>query len=260
MRLVVSCVVALVFGYVGSIPLAGPIAVLMLSRAAQRRFGEALRIGLGAALAEGIYAGVAFWGFATFLAHDRLIVPISRAATGVVLIGIGTWFVFWRPAEMAPDVRERTAGTVVLGFSVAALNPTLLVTWSAAVAFLYSKGLDGQASLVAVPFGACAAAGVALWIACLVALLERYGGRLPHGALTWVVRVMGLGLVGLGVWSCVQFVEWSRSANEARHALADRAGSLCCPGCPTDSQPPSPSPTPAAPSCRSSSIARTTTA
>jgi threonine/homoserine/homoserine lactone efflux protein len=212
MRVVVSCIVALVFGYVGSIPLAGPIAVLMLSRAAQRRFREARRIGFGAALAEGIYAGLAFWGFATFLSRHRLVVPISRAATGVVLIGLGAWFAFWQPAETAQDDKlERTAGTVLLGFTVSAMNPTLLITWSAAVAFLYSKGLEGQASFVAVPFGASAAAGVALWIVCLVRLLEKYGGRLPHGAMTWVVRAMGVGLVGLGAWSCVEFVQWSRS-------------------------------------------------
>jgi threonine/homoserine/homoserine lactone efflux protein len=104
---------------------------------------------------------------------------------------------------------------VLLGFTVSALNPTLLVTWSAAVAFLYSKGLDGQSPLAALPFGACAAAGVALWIVSLVALLERYGGRLPRGAMTLVVRVMGLGLVGLGAWSWVQLVEWAIDARRS---------------------------------------------
>ncbi|MCL2449112.1 MAG: LysE family transporter [Polyangiaceae bacterium] len=205
MRLfVVTCLVALVFGYVGSIPLAGPIAVLMLSRAAQRRFGEALRIGFGAAMAEGIYAGLAFWGFTTFLARQPIVLPLSRAMAAIILSAVGGWFVFWRPGTAKPDTRAHMAGTVLLGFSISALNPTLLLTWSAAVAFLYSKGFGGQPAFVAVPFGVCASAGVALWIACLVRLLERYGGRLPRGAMAALVRIMGLGLVGLGAWSWLQ--------------------------------------------------------
>ena len=55
MRLLAICALALVFGYIGSMPLAGPVAIMALSRAARRKFGEALRVGLGAAVAEGLY-------------------------------------------------------------------------------------------------------------------------------------------------------------------------------------------------------------
>jgi threonine/homoserine/homoserine lactone efflux protein len=215
MRAVVACAIALVFGYVGSMPIAGPIAMLMLARSAQRRFGEARQIGVGAALAEGVYAALAFWGFATFLARQRLIVPLSRAATGALLLALGGWFIRWRPTERRADIPERTAGPLLLGFSVSAVNPTLLVTWSVAVAFLYSKGLAGEPAIVAIAFGASATAGVALWNASLIHLLERYGGRLPKDAMTLVIRVMGLALVGLGLWSCVQLVQWARQPGHA---------------------------------------------
>ena len=75
MRLIAICVMALVFGFVGSMPLAGPIAILAVARATRGRYGEALRVGLGAAVAEGIYAGIAFWGFTTFLARHAIVVP-----------------------------------------------------------------------------------------------------------------------------------------------------------------------------------------
>jgi threonine/homoserine/homoserine lactone efflux protein len=207
---ILVCAIAFVLAYVGSMPLAGPIAVWMITRAAERRFGEARRIGIGAALSEGIYAALAFWGFATFLARQQLVVPISRAATAVILTAVGGWVVFWKPSDVAPDREERKAGTLFIGFWISAFNPTLLITWSTAVAFLYSKGLTGERSLVAIPFGACAALGVASWNVCVVHLLEKYGGRLPKSAMTWVVRTMGLVLVGLGLWAGVQFVEWAR--------------------------------------------------
>src|SRR5436305_1146067 len=128
MRVLAACLVAFAFGFLGSIPLAGPIAVLMLARAAQRRFGEAFRVGVGAAMAEGTYAGVAFWGFNTFLTRNRLVEPISHAAATLVLSGLGVAFMFWKPREKK-DRRENAAGTVLLGFSVSALNPTLIITW-----------------------------------------------------------------------------------------------------------------------------------
>lgn len=207
MRWLAVCSLALVFGFFGSVPLVGPIAIMVLSRAARRRFDEARRIGLGAAIAEGIYAGVAFWGFATFLSKHEGIVPISHASSAVLLAALGARFVFWRPVEHT-DRRATKAGTALLGFSVSALNPTLLLTWSGAVAFLYSKGLDREPALVAVPFGASAAAGVGGWMVCFVALLQKFEGRLPRAAMTWTVRIMGLVLVGLGTWSGVQLTKW----------------------------------------------------
>jgi threonine/homoserine/homoserine lactone efflux protein len=205
---VAASLVALVFGYVGSMPLAGPIAVMQLSRGARGRFSEALHLGLGAAVAEAIYAGVAFWGYTTLLARHPLLVPISHGVTAAVLVVLGVRFAFWRKRGDRKDERERNAGTVLLGFSVSAANPTLLVTWGAVVAFLYSKDLGSPPAVAALPFGCGAGAGVALWSATLAAILRRYEGKVPSKALTWVVRTLGAALAGLGAWSGVQLALW----------------------------------------------------
>lgn len=207
MRLLAVCVMALVFGFVGSMPLAGPIALLAVSRASRQRYGEALRIGLGAAVAEGLYAGVAFWGFTTFLGRHAIVVPISHGATAVILIGVGARFVFWKPPPET-NTPENKAGTALLGFSMSAVNPTLLLTWSTAVAFLYSRGLNDASPLYALPFGLCAAAGIGGWFVTLVALFRKYGQKLPREAMTWVIRLMGVVLVALGVWSAVKLYDW----------------------------------------------------
>jgi|SRR5580658_71294 threonine/homoserine/homoserine lactone efflux protein len=198
---------ALVFGFVGSMPLAGPIAVLVISRATQRRFGEALRIGLGAALAEGLYAGFSFWGFTTFLGRHAIVVPISHGVTAAVLAALGIRFMFWK-ADTDHKEPKSDAGTLFFGFSISAINPTLLLTWSAAVAFLASYGLKGASPLYAAPFGLSAGAGIAGWFALLVALLRRYQGKVPEKALTWTVRGLGSVLALLGVGSGVRLVKW----------------------------------------------------
>src|ERR1700678_1643392 len=112
MRLLAVCVMALLFGFVGSMPLAGPIAILVISRATQGRFGEALRVGLGAAVAEALYAGLAFWGFTAFLARHAVVVPISHGVTAAVLLALGIRFMFWR-AEAAQGEPKSGAGTLV---------------------------------------------------------------------------------------------------------------------------------------------------
>jgi threonine/homoserine/homoserine lactone efflux protein len=205
LTLVVVCVVAAAFGFFGSVPLAGPIAVMVVARAARKRFGEARRIAIGAALAEGLYAGAAFFGYTFLLGRRAEVVPISRGATALVLLVLGGYFLSWRHRD-GKDTRENKVGTAILGFTVSAVNPTLLLTWSAAVALLYSKGLRAPAADAA-PFGVCAAGGVAGWFSALVAIMRKYEHRLPDEALTWIVRAMGLMLVGLAAWSAVDFVQ-----------------------------------------------------
>jgi threonine/homoserine/homoserine lactone efflux protein len=200
---------ALAFGFFGSMPLAGPIALMVLSRAARRRFDEALHVAFGASVAEALYSGAAFFGYATLFARHPLVKPVSQAVSALVLVVLGVRFAVWSPREKG-DERENVAGTTLLGFTVSALNPTLLVTWGAAVAFLYARGLGGTSSLEAVPFGLCAGAGVALWNVVLVRALRKYGGKLPRAVMTWMVRGLGVALVGLGAWSGVQLMGWLR--------------------------------------------------
>jgi threonine/homoserine/homoserine lactone efflux protein len=221
----VICFVALAFAFLGSMPLAGPIAILTLSRAASGRHAEALRIGLGAALAEGIYAGLAFWGFATFLPRHKLLVPISQASTSVLLVALGARFMFWRPPAEKADPRENRAGTAFLGFSISALNPTLLVTWTAVVAFLYARGVERCSGIVAIPFGASAAIGVAAWFACLVKLLRVFKSKLPVRAFRWVIRTMGVALVATGILTGVRFAQWVAGPNHDERSRSSKSPS-----------------------------------
>jgi threonine/homoserine/homoserine lactone efflux protein len=227
MRLLAVCAVALVFGFVGSMPLAGPISVMVVARAAREQFGDALRVGLGAAAAEAVYSGIAFFGFTTILASHPVVVPISHGITAIVLLALGVRFVFWKPKEKE-DKEKGRAGTVLVGFTVSALNPTLLLTWTGAVAFLYSKGLGEVTVWAAIPFGVCAGVGVGGWFMLLVALLRKYGSKMSRRLLTWAVRTLGVALVGLGVWSGMQLVKWI-GGDRRTPARADP--SLCWAAC-----------------------------
>jgi len=205
MPALLASLVAFGFGFVGSIPLTGPVAVWVMSRAAQRQFRMSLRIGLGAAVAEALYAAIAFWGFSTFLAQHQGILTATHAVSATVLILLGLYFMRWRlTAQATPEHPQGMKGFLV-GFTVSLLNPTLLATWSAAVAMLYSRQLLRFSGWLAVPFGLSAGAGVATWEVVWIALLRRHQHRLPERALQWIIRGMGGVLLLAGVYAGVDF-------------------------------------------------------
>jgi threonine/homoserine/homoserine lactone efflux protein len=197
--------VAFAFAFLGSLPLAGPIAILVVADGVSGRYKEALLIAFGAAIAEGTYAFLAFWGFSTFLARHALVLPISHGVTAVLLCALGTHFLFFKLKEKEASSDEETKpGRFWFGFSIAALNPTLLATWGAVMTFLCSRQLVHFTGVLAVPFGMFAAAGIAAWGLMVVWLLKRFRNQLPRAALAWVVRSMGVVLIGVGVRSGIE--------------------------------------------------------
>jgi threonine/homoserine/homoserine lactone efflux protein len=114
---------------------------------------------------------------------------------------------FWKP-DAGHAEPKGGAGTLFFGFSISAINPTLLLTWSAAVAFLASYGLKGASPIYALPFALSAGAGIAAWFVLLVGFLRKYQGKVPAKALTWTVRALGFVLVVLGVGSGIRLAKW----------------------------------------------------
>lgn len=206
MSLLIVTLVALVLGFVGSMPLAGPISVMVVSRGAEARFNEGLRLAMGSALAEGIYAAVAFAGFATLLVGHPSAVLGAKAITAVVLLVVGVQFARWKLKEPSGVVDKPARGAFRLGLTTSLLNPTLLVTWSAVTTAIYSRQSIDMHTWYAVPFGAGAASGIAGWNAVLLALMRRYHSKLPKVFLAWLVRGMGLLLIGVAIWTAVGLI------------------------------------------------------
>ena len=173
-------------GFVGSIPVAGPIAALVFRRGLEDRARSAFYLAAGAALAEGVYAYLAFWGFAELLTGYAWIELASRTAAAVILIGLGLHFVRRAAAEAAPaasDPRSGNTRSFLLGLAITALNPALVAGWAAAVAALYSLDLVRFDPRAALPFSLGACAGIGAWFATLLVLLRRFRTRLSREAL-----------------------------------------------------------------------------
>jgi threonine/homoserine/homoserine lactone efflux protein len=204
-----AAVLGFTFGFVGSVPIAGPVAVLVFGRGLDDRARSALCLASGAAVAEGAYAYVAFRGFAEFLTRYAWIEPTSRVAAAVILTGLGLRFARGSSADAitrAPrDPRIGNTRSFVLGLALTALNPMLIATWTAAVTVLYSIDLVRFDPAAALPFSLGACAGVTAWFAMLLGLLQRFRARISHGALDRLIRGMGVMLILLGLGFAARF-------------------------------------------------------
>lgn len=208
--MLVATLLGFTFGFVGSIPVAGPISALVFSRGLQGRSRSGVFIAAGGAIAEAAYAFLAFWGFSAYLTRYAFIVPTSRALAAVILTALGISFI--RARSMQEGERTAKADTDVasfgLGFTITALNPTLIATWTAAVTTLYSTQVLSFSTGQALPFASGTMVGIAGWFFTLLLLLRAYKDRFTVATLHKIVRVVGVMLVGTALWFLYRFIEY----------------------------------------------------
>lgn len=208
-RMIFAALLGLAFGFVGSIPIAGPISALVLKRGLAHRYASAALIGVGGALAEGIYAFLAFWGFSSYLTVYPWIEPVSRCVAAIILAGLGISFIRYHGAKEVVEKRDpslpRSFG---IGFTITLLNPTLLATWAATTTAVYSSSLFTITPAHALPFAAGATTGIATWFVLFSLLMKRYKSRFQPTTLEKIVRGVGVALLGLSLWFGYRFVEY----------------------------------------------------
>jgi threonine/homoserine/homoserine lactone efflux protein len=206
---VVAVLIGFAFGFLGSVPVGGPVAVLVFARGIQGRFRSAVNLAVGASISEAAYAFLAFWGFSAFLVQHAWIEPVSRGVATLILLALGYHFAFGKASSERPTVGgpEAAAGwSFLLGFSISALNPVLITTWGAAVAMLHSVSAEAVLPGNALPFALGAGAGIAGWFVLFSLILRRYRRRFRLETLHRALRITGWLVLGLGGFFAVRFV------------------------------------------------------
>jgi threonine/homoserine/homoserine lactone efflux protein len=207
-----AALLGFVVGFVTSMPVAGPVSLLVFGRGLQGRGRSGIYLALGSAIAESMYAYLAFWGFSALLATYAWIEPLSRALTAVLLVALGVRFARMRTAAAPSDGEQAVVRKVgskrsfLLGLTITALNPTLIATWSVVVAAIHSFDVVAFGAALALPFAIGVAFGSAAWFAVLLALLRRYKAHFPAETLDRTLRVMGIFAVLVGLYFGVKFV------------------------------------------------------
>jgi threonine/homoserine/homoserine lactone efflux protein len=198
-------------------PIAGPIAVVVVSKGLENKTRAGICIAAGAAAAESAYAFMAFWGLTSVLNRFPVVVRASRLFGSALLIALGLYFIFRKSKDAAPPgdrSKEERAGykNVLFGLSVTAANPTLIVTWTAAVSAAHSTGVLRVRALDAFPFAGGVAIGIVGWFSLFLWLLSRFRSKVNPSTIDRVIRGMGILLVVLGVVFVLRvIVGWSSS-------------------------------------------------
>jgi len=191
------------FGYLGSMPVAGPISLLVLHLGLAHETRRALYMAVGGAAAESVYALLAFWGLSQVLARYPEVLPASRLVGSGLLLALGLVMLLGRPRGATPQNQPRRSGrkrSFALGFLITAVNPTLIFTWTAAVAALHGTGLLAMDRGQALPFAAAVCAGIVAWFLTLLWLVGRWRDRVGVHTLGRFRRGMGAALVAAGGW------------------------------------------------------------
>ncbi|MCS6797710.1 MAG: LysE family transporter [Myxococcota bacterium] len=217
--MVLAAALGIGFGFVGSIPIAGPIMALVLQRALEERFRSAVLVAIGAAVAESGYVFLAFFGFGELVASHGWIEPVSRVGGALILAVLG--ILLLRPRQpLAPPllhvrpvrVRDSAPGSLGLGFAITLVNPTLLATWTAVATATHATGLLDFHPPVALAFAAGACAGIVLWSSVLVGLVWWMRGRFRAQTLDGVRRATGVVVLALAGWFVWRAVDYLRAA------------------------------------------------
>jgi threonine/homoserine/homoserine lactone efflux protein len=191
-------------GFVGSMPIAGPIAVLVLERGLVRRGREGLGVALGAAAGESVYAFLACWGVGAFLGAYPRVVPISRIVGACVLVALGIYLGTHRRAPRPdPPAAARLEGQkrrgFLLGASLTLLNPTIIASWTVVVTAAHGAGLLVPGLLPAIGFAVGVGVGIVGWFATLLRLLNHFQRTVRPETVDRLLHVTGWAVVVLGV-------------------------------------------------------------
>ncbi len=184
--------------FVGSIPIAGPLAVLIVRRATRGDRRSGLFLALGGAIAEGLYAlviGIVFPLLAAFV--DNL-VQFARGLGAVVLLGVGALLLL-RPATGESMTPQRRGTSFLLGLAAAGLNPTMLATWLLVVTTLYGMGLFEPRIATPFLFALGVVAGVVAWFALLLLAGERLMHEMTDARRLMLMRVLGGVMIALAI-------------------------------------------------------------
>ena len=172
-RLLLALLLGFALSFVGSLPMTGPLALLVLDRMVSGQRRAAFWITLSGALVEGVIAAVIATLLPLVLQYSTSIVRIARVSGGIVIFVVGLSMLL-RPQTVSQLETRHKSQSLLAGFLATALNPTLLATWTIAVTALHANGLLDGGFREGTLLGAGVVVGVLAWLSVL-ALLARLG-------------------------------------------------------------------------------------
>jgi len=175
----------------------GPISLLTIRRTLAHGRAYGLASGMGVALADATYGGVAAFGLTAVTAALVGARPALGLVGGAFIVALGVRTILAPPPSEATD-RERPglAGAVASIYALTMTNPMTILSFAAIFAGL---GLASRTPLEASILTLGVFVGSAAWWLVLTTLVGGARSRVTPRALAWINRASGLVIVAFGV-------------------------------------------------------------
>lgn len=190
----IAFVVGFIIGYVTTIPV-GPINLAVMMKALHNRTGQAMMIGTGSAVMDIIYCAAALFGISTIISNPTLEL-IFRILPFLIFLYYGVRVSFFSlPEPHLIQNPEDTPGFkrfFLLGMAMYFSNPSFIAYWVTIAGIVHGYHLIEPTMYDNGMFAVGTGAGVTIWFATLVALVEKHKVRFDSKTLHRVTRFFGL--------------------------------------------------------------------
>ncbi len=153
--LITISLVGLLAGFILSMPVAGPISILVTSNALKGRLRYCNLVTIGASFADFVYVFIAVFGLTKLYSFYKPFIPYLLSAGAVFLLFVG--YKIFRTkidiehlnndkSHLYEKIKKKERGGFYTGFMLNFLNPTLFLGWLASsfivISFVSSLGFN----------------------------------------------------------------------------------------------------------------------
>lgn len=190
----IAFVAGFIIGYVTTIPI-GPINLAVMMKALHNRTGQAMMIGTGSAVMDIIYCGAAVFGISTIISHPSLQLAF-RILPFIIFSYYGVRTTFFKIPE--PHLAQNSEDVpgfkrfFLLGMAMYFSNPSFIAYWVTIAGIVHGYHIIEPIPYDNIMFAVGTGAGVTMWFATLVALVEKHKMRFEPKTIVRTTRFFGL--------------------------------------------------------------------
>ncbi len=172
----------------------GPVNVFCMQQTIARGWKAGVITGIGAALADSLYGGIA--GFSISFVIALLIRELFwiRLFGGILLIGIGILYLRRKPQHIGEGSEN---GSAPSAFFLTLTNPTTVLSFLAVLAALRMEGQRPWWQNMIVVGGIFL--GSMTWWVILSASVNHFRQKINDATMAWMDRIAGIAIGGFGI-------------------------------------------------------------
>ncbi|MDO8508222.1 MAG: LysE family transporter [Nanoarchaeota archaeon] len=201
MKFLIISISAFLIGFLATIIATGPVTFLVFRNSLLGRYNRAVAMVFGSSLMESIYCILALSVVSSLFLESARIQLLSRTISAIILFSIG---IYLYKTDIIKDIsrgvrqltkKEKTR-SFLAGFILVAINPTIILTWSAAITALISFKIARVHSLIEILFFAgFATLGMISGGLSMILLIKYFKMKFPKEMLNKVLKFIGALLV-----------------------------------------------------------------